>query len=174
MDIIKSFKQAASLGSYLLVCVGITALLAACKAAPPVVAPPQPVTVQLSADADVNPDVAGRPSPLVARVYQLRQDSIFMNADFFALYDHDKETLAADLVSREELVFKPGESRTLELKFDPQVRLLAVLAGYRDLRNAQWRALYVLPQPSGKNKKAPTVMLQITFARASVTISPQH
>ena len=158
-------------------------LLVACKSAPPAPPPPQPVVVHLQAAADLNPDSTGRASPLVVRVYQLRQDTAFLGADFFTLYDHDKESLAADLVTREEYTLKPGDARDLQMKFDPQVRLLGVLAAYRDFRNAQWRALYTLPAPAVKKaplvpmpfkkKEAPPAMLQVTFAKAAVKIAAQ-
>ncbi len=50
---------------------------------------------------DVNPDRAGRPSPIVVRIYQLKEEGAFNNADYFALMDKEQETLGASLVSRE-------------------------------------------------------------------------
>jgi type VI secretion system protein VasD len=129
----------------------------------------------LNAAADLNPDAAGRPSPLVVRVYQLRQDAAFKGAEFFALYDHEKETLGADLVATQEFEFKPGESRVVTFKGDAQVHTVAVMAAYRDLRNAVWRATYDLPPPPAKGAKgSPPVILDAGLARAGVTLVPGH
>jgi type VI secretion system protein VasD len=156
----------------------VASLLAAlfgCASAPKPPPPPKDVALRLSAAADVNPDSAGRASPLVVRVYQLRQVTAFKGAEFFALYDHEKETLGADLVAAQEFEFKPGESRVVTFKGDPQVHTVAVMAAYRDLRNAVWRASFDLPPPPAKGAKAsPPVILDAGLARAGVTLVPGH
>src|SRR5271155_5434729 len=78
------------------------ATLTACKSAPPKPPKPQVVKLIVSASTDVNPDALGRPSPVVVRIYQLKDDAAFKDADFFALYDKEQPTLAASLISREE------------------------------------------------------------------------
>lgn len=154
---------------------GVLAVLFGCASAPKPPPPPKDLALRLSAAADLNPDAAGRPSPLVVRVYLLRQDSAFKGAEFFALYDHEKETLGADLVATQEFEFKPGESRTVTFKGDPQVHTVAVMAAYRDLRNALWRASFDLPPPPAKRAKgSPPVILDAGLARASVTLVPGH
>lgn len=155
--------------------VGVLMLLSACASAPPPPPPPTTVKVHLQASADVNPDGSGRPSPLVVRVYELRQDVAFRDADFFALYDHEKQTLAADLVASQEYQLRPGETRDFDFKVDPQMRFLMVAAAYRDLRNSQWRASFELPHPTNKkDKKPPLIALDINLARASVSITPHR
>ncbi|HMK85282.1 MAG TPA: type VI secretion system lipoprotein TssJ [Steroidobacteraceae bacterium] len=116
------------------------AVLAACSSPPP--KPPQPVSVKLTiaAGADVNPDSQNRPSPVVIRVYQLKDDAAFKAADFFALYDKEQATLGATLVSRQELELAPAEQRTADYSVSPDTRFIGVAAAYRDIRNAEWRA----------------------------------
>jgi type VI secretion system protein VasD len=115
------------------------AALAACGSAPP---KPQPINVKLSmvVSADVNPDAQNRPSPIVVRIYQLKDDAAFKGADYFALYDKEAATLAATLVSREELELAPGERHTADFSISPDTRFIGVAAAYRDIRNAEWRA----------------------------------
>jgi len=161
--------------SWNLVLAGLLAVLGGCASAPKPPPPPADVALHLSAAADLNPDAAGRPSPLVVRVYQLRQDAAFKGAEFFALYDHEKETLGADLVSSQELELKPGESRAVSFKGDAQVHTVAVMAAYRDLRNSVWRASFDLPPPPAKGAKTlPPVILAAGLARAGVTLAPGH
>jgi type VI secretion system protein VasD len=120
-------------------------LLSACGARP---AKPVPTRAQLIASADVNPDSSGRPSPIVVRVFQLRNDGEFATADFFALYEKEKETLGASLISREEYVLAPGETRQLELPLNAEARFLGAIAAFRDFRSARWRALTPAPEKS--------------------------
>lgn len=110
--------------------------------------PPKPVKAhaQLVVSADANPDTAGRASPVVVRLFQLRNDGEFAAADFFALYEKEKETLGASLISREEYVLAPGETRTLEMPISADARFVGALAAYRDIRSAHWRALTRTPE----------------------------
>jgi type VI secretion system protein VasD len=103
------------------------AALIACSTPPP---KPQPVNLKLNltASADVNPDAQNRPSPVVIRIYQLKDDAGFKGADFFVLYDKEEATLAAALVSRVEFELAPGEKKIVDYSVSP------------DIRNAQWRA----------------------------------
>jgi type VI secretion system protein VasD len=113
------------------------AWLGACSSSPP---KPQPIKMNIVVSADVNPDAANRPSPIVVRVYQLKDDAAFKEADFFALNDKEQATLAAALVSREEFELTPGEHRAVDFKLSPDAHFVGVAAAYRDIRNAQWRA----------------------------------
>src|SRR6185295_3988621 len=110
--------------------------------------PPKPVKAhaQLVVSADANPDTAGRASLVVVRLFQLRNDGEFAAADFFALYEKEKETLGASLISREEYVLAPGETCTLEMPISADARFVGALAAYRDIRSAHWRALTRTPE----------------------------
>src|SRR5579862_1498024 len=60
------------------------------------------VPMTIAASTDTNPDAAGRPSPIVLRVYQLKGDAAFRRVDFFGLFDDEQKALGPDLVGREE------------------------------------------------------------------------
>jgi type VI secretion system protein VasD len=121
----------------------VLAGLAGCAAKP---AKPVPARAQLVVSADANPDASGRPSPIVVRLFQLRADGEFAAADFFALYDKEKEVLGQSFISREEYVLAPGETRSLEIPLDGQARYIAALAAFRDIRSARWRAVTKAPE----------------------------
>jgi type VI secretion system protein VasD len=101
--------------------------------------------VDLRASPGLNPDATGRASPLRLRFYELKSVSVFNSADFFSLYDHDKDVLASDLVVREEIQVEPGAQRSFIRKPGPDTRFIAVLAPYRDLDHAKWRATMDVP-----------------------------
>ena len=126
----------------LLIALLILAALTGCASAPK----PTMVKATLSAQPTVNPDARGRPSPVTVRVYGLKSRAAFDDADFFSLYDKDKETLGADLTDKEEFQLMPGENRPLEKQLSPDARYLGVVAAFRDLERAQWRiAVAIVP-----------------------------
>lgn len=124
----------------------VLAALAACGS-PPKVAPVPPktgVSLRIEATTEINPDFQGRPSPVVVRVYQLRSAGIFQSADFFALQNNETGILGADLLGREEFEVIPGETRALSIDADIEARHLGVVAAYRELDQARWRAVAAL------------------------------
>ncbi len=102
---------------------------------------PSIATITVAASADSNPDAAGRPSPVVVRLYQLKENVAFNGADFFALYDDEQKVLGGDLVSRSEYLLKPSEKRSLEIEVSPDARFVGAVAAFRDIRNARWRVV---------------------------------
>ena len=101
--------------------------------------------LSLTASQRLNPDLNGRPSPIVVRLIELKHPAAFANGDFFALYGSAKGALAADFVTQEELELRPGEQRTLKVSVRPGSRYVGVLAAYRDLPDSRWR--FVIPVP---------------------------
>lgn len=93
----------------------------------------------LTASDQLNPDIDGRPSPIVVRLMELKNPVAFENADFFSLYERGKESLSPDLVASEELELRPGETRQLKLSVNDGSRYVGVLAAYRDLPETRWR-----------------------------------
>ena len=127
------------------------------KPAPPAAAAPPPLTIVapaetkvkasmvISASADVNPDDSGRPSPVVVRVYQLKTDGAFTKSEFIDLFENDEKVLGSEMISRDEYVLGPSERRAIDIAVAPEARFVGAVAAYRDIRNAQWRA--VVPPP---------------------------
>ena len=106
----------------------------------------------LTASDQLNPDLNGRPSPIVVRLIELKNPVAFENADFFSLYERAKESLAPDMVASEELELRPGESLDLKLSVDSGSRYVGVLAAYRDLPETKWR--YVVQLTSNERTYA--------------------
>lgn len=101
----------------------------------------------LAASDQANPDLHGRPSPVVVHLLELRHPVAFENADFFSLYSNAEQSLPKDWVGSEELELRPGERLLLKLRLEPKTRFLGVLAAYRDLPHVQWRLVIpVTPQ----------------------------
>jgi type VI secretion system protein VasD len=158
----------------------VTALAAlsvsGCGKAPPAVPPaaPPPLTIaappdtkikavmKLTASADSNPDANGRPSPVVVRVYQLRTAEAFSSADFFALFDDQDKVLGPELISRNEYVLQPSEEQVIDVAIAGETRFVGAIAGFRDIRNAQWRGLLSTPRKG----------LTVAVERARIVVAP--
>ncbi len=105
------------------------------------------VQAEIVAASELNPDYRGRPSPVSLILFQLSAADGFRNADFFSLYsDPEAAVLGGDLIERTQMVVQPGESRPFEAEFDEEARFIGVVAGFRDIENAEWRGLVELPQ----------------------------
>ena len=126
---------------------------------------PTVVDLDLRAAPNLNPDASGRASPLRLRFYELKSVSVFNGADFFSLYDHDKEVLAADLVVREEIQVEPGMQKRFTRKPGPDTKFIAVLAPYRDIDHAKWRAALEIRA----NK---TTGVELSVERLAVSLLP--
>jgi type VI secretion system protein VasD len=121
--------------------------------------------IDLRASAGLNPDATGRASPLRLRFYELKSISVFNSADFFSLYDRDKEVLGADIVVREEIQVEPGMQKNFTRKPGPDTKFIAVLAPYRDLDHAKWRATMEVPA----NK---TTQIELKLDALAVSLAP--
>jgi len=129
-------------------------------------APPKPTPTQatLVVAGDANPGPGG-PAPVVVRLYQLKEEGAFNDAGYPALMDKEQEALGPSLVAREEYEPKPGDNRTLELKLPSEVHYLGVVAFYRDINNAKWKAL--LPVGGAHDTRKMT----ISVGKSEITIA---
>lgn len=136
----------------------------ACKSPPP----PAPTVVRISVSAldGANPDHAGRPSPVVVRVYELKTTAAFDSADFFTLYGKEQATLGGDLNAKNEYVLRPGDSRSVEQTVQPGTKFVAVVAAYRDIERSRWRASAPVPPNQ-------TTLMNVRIDAADVSIAAQ-
>jgi len=145
----------------------VAALLAGCAGKPtpappkPLVVPARTLEIDLQAEAGLNFDARDRSAPLVVRVYELRAPVNFQAADFFTLFERDQSALGNDIVSREELQLRPGESRRLTRELKPESRVVGVFAAYRDLERATWRAMLTLPEPPAPTANPPLAPIPV-------------
>ena len=106
---------------------------------PPPTPEPTRVVLRFEAAGDINPNIAGRSSPLVVRIYQLTSYSNFYDADFISLFAHDDETLGRELVHKQELILKPNDKRTVYFEASNDIRAIGILATFRYFDQGQWR-----------------------------------
>ena len=133
----------------------IAAQIGACASKSP--PPPTSIAAKVIAASDANQDASGRPLPIVVRIYELKSSGSFEAADFFALYNQDREILGADLLAREEVSLQPGNWREINRPTDPAANYLGAIGAFREIDGANWRAVHRL-KPNEEN----SVELKVT------------
>ena len=141
-------------------------LIAGCGG--PKVPTPVPIEGVLAAHAGVNPDISGRPSPVAVKVYQLHSSGSFESSDFFSLYNQAAAVLGADLVSSTDIIVSPGESKKFDQEIDPRTRFVGIVAGFRDIQNASWRALLPVPAKDLSKQRLEVTVKDLTAGASFV------
>jgi type VI secretion system protein VasD len=120
--------------------------------------------IKLSAKANINPDIDGRPSPVLVRIYELKSATAFNNADFFALYDRDVAELGADFVKRDDLELKPQQVIELSRELAPETRYLGFIAAFRNINDATWKRVLEIEPDSNS-----TILIELNENEIKVT-----
>lgn len=121
---------------------------------------------------NVNPDESGRSSPLVVRVFELKDARQFQTEDFIGLFQESKERLGGDLVAEYRLrELAPGLDRTEVLKVDPSVRYIGLLAEFVQYENAEARLVFAI-EPHRTTKKI--IWVNKTSIRISDEDKPEN
>lgn len=127
---------------------------------------PTRLDLLLIASPAVNPDRNDRPSPVLVRVYELRSVGAFETSDFFALLEQDRGVLGGELLNRWEFQLAPGETMSLDTGLQTGSSHIAVVAAFRDIERAQWRAISPVA-PNQVNR------LSATIGQLSVSLQPR-
>jgi type VI secretion system protein VasD len=119
----------------------------------------------IKAESTTNPDLGGRPSPIVVRVYELKSLAAFNSADFFSLFERESETLGGELVGREEYHLRPAETRPYQRQLQPDTKFIGVVAAFRDLESSRWRQATQVP---AKRSATLTIVLEARAVAVAV------
>jgi type VI secretion system protein VasD len=132
-----------------------TFALAACQDTP------TSVSTNIKGGASLN----GSGVPAKVTVFYLTDPTKFNSADFFSLTGSAQATLGADLVATDSVLLTPGGTKSLSRTFDgAQPAYMGVVAGFRALGTAQWRAVTGL-KSGGANK------VTVSVGSASINVS---
>lgn len=144
-----------------LVIIAMMALLSACAGAPPA---PEKLGLQITAAGDVNPDMEGRPSPVILHIMELSSTEQFATLDYMSLTSPSGTALGTTLLSKTQMVLQPGENKQLPMELDPLTTALGLVAGYRDIDNATWRTSIAVIQGTTKGISVTLGQQQIVTA----------
>ena len=129
-----------------LMAAAVIALLSACAGAPS----RESLDMQIAATADVNPDMQGRPSPIILHILELNSSEQFSRLDYMSLTQPSGAALGPELLGKTQMVLQPGSSRALPMELNPLTTTIGLVAGYRDIDNAAWRTTVPITQGGTK------------------------
>lgn len=113
-----------------------------------------------------NPSVDGAPSPVMLRLYQLKGETAFVNANFRQLWEEDEATLGPTLLGKTEMILEPGGVKRIEANLIEGTVIVAVTVGFRNFEEAKWRAMVGV---QGEDK----MVLKADIKTLAVDLGPQ-
>jgi type VI secretion system protein VasD len=139
--------------------------LSACTSTPENTGPryQEPIPVAVSASSSANPSPSGSATPTAVEIFVLKSPGRFQSLDYFQL--KGGSSLGEDLVERKTVSVRPGQSADLVINPGVDGAYAGVIAGFRDIENARWRALTPI---SGAGK------LSVSVGRLSVSASASN
>jgi type VI secretion system VasD/TssJ family lipoprotein len=81
----------------------------------------------------------------VIRVYQLKSSKNIEDAEFEQIWQHDRETLADDVLSANEMTLAPNDLKVVNIKRSEDARYVAVIGLFRKPDGIAWRAIRLIP-----------------------------
>ena len=105
----------------------------------------------------LNPDINGRPSPVVLSVYELKSAYSFKQASYYALSSNLAKTLGPNLIDKQTIEIRPNSSKTFTQDMSPNTHYIGLIAGYRNIDQSTWRK--VIPVTPGKK----TIKINVTL-----------
>ncbi len=105
-------------------------LVSGCGSAPPV------VSIQGASDLNAGGNAAN------VRVYQLSNNTNFLNTSIEAFWRSDEEAIGDELLSSESFLLYPNSVEEFELEVDENARYIGVAVDLRQPDRERWRAVY--------------------------------
>jgi type VI secretion system protein VasD len=99
------------------------------------------VSVEMRSARYLNPNIQGRPSPLVVTFYQLKSPFAFKQASYAALSKNAGAVLGQQLIDQQLSEVRPNSLKKTRLLLSPNIAYIGIVAAYRNLNQAHWRAV---------------------------------
>jgi type VI secretion system protein VasD len=145
-------------------------LLSAVSLAPscaPPLKPPAVLNLTMVGGAGQNADPTGKAAPVAIKVYQLTSTAQFKHSDWTALTENEAATLNRhEAAPSQQFVVAPGERQTQTLDLRNGVTAVGIIALYRDIDHAQWRASVPVADSGPTNLTLYIGTLAIRLSRA--------
>lgn len=101
---------------------------------------PSTVTYSMVASATVNPNLSGEGTLIEVQVFELEDDSMFLNADYDQLIKDTKSALKSNYIDHSDYALLPGQFKYIDTKkIDEDTHYIGVIARYSDPDKSQWK-----------------------------------
>ena len=106
--------------------------------------------ITLTSAQYLNPDINGRPSPVVIIIYQLKNAYNFKQADSTSLMANSGSILQGDLIDKNSIEIRPDSTQSIIQKLDPDTQYLGIVAEYRNSTTESWHKVVQLDSSGGE------------------------
>ncbi|MFQ1017974.1 type VI secretion system lipoprotein TssJ [Gilliamella sp. BG7] len=126
--------------------------------------------LDITARSELNMDDEGRSSPVVIRIYQLKEANTFDSVSYQDLVDQDSNVLKESLLESKEIVLKPNTAIAIDIPFDKKAKIVGITAFYKEpnIKDNSWR-LVLKRRDLNINKPREIVAKQYT-----ITLMDEH
>ena len=100
----------------------------------------------------LNPDISGKPSPVVVSIYELKSPFAFKQASYNQLNTNTSALLGTMLIDKQAIEIRPGEEKKKTKYLTPNSHYLGITVAYRNIDQANWRKIIELPHQAKKVK----------------------
>lgn len=94
----------------------------------------------------INPDDKKESRPLNISLFYLTDTENFLQADYFDLFQSDKNPLAETLIHQSNVLVVPNSRKEHVEEIPKDVRAVGVIYQFRQLDKSQWRAVIDTPE----------------------------
>ena|GEM_PF-4732567 len=105
-------------------------------------------------------------NPLVIRVYKLSAESKINSLGLVQLWGNEKDVLKGELLSQEEIVLNPGQTREVDVLADLDTSFLGIAGNFCETQGDCWRWVSAVDAMKGKVK--------ITFKETCLEVTAKH
>jgi type VI secretion system protein VasD len=117
-----------------------------------------------------NADPTGKAAPVAIKVYQLAATAKFKRSHWFALTENEAATLGRDAAApSQQFVVLPGETQNQTINLQYGVSAVGIIALYRDIDHARWRASAPVAQSGTTNLTLRIGRLAVTLTSATAS-----
>ncbi|MDR3428728.1 type VI secretion system lipoprotein TssJ [Silvimonas soli] len=96
--------------------------------------------IDLLAREGMNADDKDQATPVVIRIYQLKDAKTFAAGAYTSMLDNDTSIIKDDLLQRKDLVLRPGASISLDEPLEKNAKAVGVAAFFRtESRERRWQ-----------------------------------
>lgn len=117
------------------------------------------MTVNLTAQASLNPDPDGQPLSVVVRFYQLKDVKTFAELNYMQFQSDNQKLLKADVVATKDVVLRPGATTSFTEPLNEATQIVGVIAFFREPEpDKTWKLVI----PNGRWKKTTPVTIEVS------------
>lgn len=131
----------------------VTAMVGCSSTPPPKVAKPKScelasLKASVITSSRVNLSEEREPRPVQIRLYQLKNDTRFLNARFDAVWRSDADVLGDDLLKVDEMPVYPNSRVEVRVEKEAGARFLVAAGLFRNPKGRSWFTSFEFPEPS--------------------------